>query len=49
MPEEKRRNKGRMELEKMPATTAATKKKVMEKKKFAEGHTGKIYASFICF
>lgn len=45
MPEEKRRNKGRMELEKLPATTAATKKKVM--KKIAEGHTEKIYASFI--
>lgn len=31
MPEEKRRNKGRMELEKLPATTAATKKKSDEK------------------
>lgn len=33
MPEEKRRNKGRMELEKLPATTAVAKKVIKKLKR----------------
>lgn len=44
MPEEKRRNKGRMELEKPPATTAVAKK---SDKKIAESHTDIMHLLFV--